>query len=136
MIYILDGDTFTGKTSFLRKHIKDNPQKNSLYLTDEAWIDLLIRCAHKSDTNEKCADFATEEISCYDIVCIDNADFLAGRGIILGISANVILNLYEKTDFFLSGINMKKKMKPMIDIIQSGGASITWLDYRKESCEV
>lgn len=131
MIYLIDGDTFTGKTTYLRKYMKEHPQKSSRYMTDEEWTDILVACAHESDSEEKLIDMLINKLCRFDIVCIDNIDFISGKHAMQEITAKTILILNNRIEFFLSGINLKRKLTTMFNVFEVQGASVISVNYNE-----
>lgn len=131
MIYLIDGDTFTGKTTYLRKYMKEHPQKSSWYMTDEEWTEMLVACAQESDSEEKLINMLSNELRRFDIVCIDNIDFISGKHAMQEITAKTILILNDRIEFFLSGINLKRKLTMMFNVFEVQGASVISINYNE-----
>ena len=131
MIYLIDGDTFTGKTTYLRKYMKEHPQKISRYMTEEEWIEMLVVCAQESDSEEKLIDMLSNELRRFDIVCIDNIDFIPGKHAMQEITAKTILILNNRIEFFLAGINLKRKLTTMFNVFEVQGASVISINYNE-----
>ena len=129
MIYLVDGDTYTGKTTFLKNYMKANPRKLSKYMTDEEWVDLLIKVVEHTRNDEECIKQYTESFSYFDILCIDNVDFLRGKEIIQTITAEIIAGINDTTQVFLSGIDLEKNLEPMLRYFRRNEIEVHYADY-------
>ena len=133
MIYFVNGDTFSGKTTYLREFIKNHPQKTSRYMTDEEWMELLAHCANEKDSDEHCAELLTSQFSEFDIVCIDNIDLLKGRTLTQGISARAILKLNQNRDILLAGIDLRSAIRTMIDVFSNNGITVSFIHFDRST---
>lgn len=139
MIYLIDGDTFTGKTTYLRKYMKEHPQKSSRYMTDEEWTEMLIDCANESGSDEQCVELLSSKLLQFDILCIDNMDFLYGKTATQTLSAKTILKLKQDRDILLAGIDLHQRIKTMIEQFSNSGVSVSFIDFnsmKKENDKV
>lgn len=127
MIYFVDGDTFSGKTTYLWEFIKNHPQKTSRYMTDEEWMELLAHCANETDSDERCAELLASQFSELDIVCIDNMDLLKGRPLTQVISAKAILELNQHRDILIAGIDLCSAIKTMVDAFSNNGITVSFI---------
>ena len=129
MIYLIDGDTLTGKTTYLRKYMKEHSQKCSRYMTDEEWMEMLVDCANKSVHDGQCVEILASSFSQVDIICIDNIDFLKDKTATQLLSAKTILELNKNRDILLAGIDLRRRIKTMIEEFLSSGADISFVDF-------
>ncbi len=136
MIYLLDGDTFTGKTTYLRRFIENHPSKVSCYITDEKWIEMLIDCANEADSDEQCVELFASKFLKFDVLCIDNIDFLYGKTATQTLSARTILKLKQDRDILLAGIDLRQRINTMIEEFSNNDVSVFIIDFnsmKKES---
>lgn len=133
MIYFVDGDTFSGKTTYLREFIKNHPQKTSRYMTDEEWTELLAHCASETDSDEHCAELIASQFSEFDIVCIDNMDLLKGRPLTQVISAKAILELNQNRDILIAGIDLRSAIRTMIDAFSNNGITVSFIHFDRST---
>ena len=139
MIYLIDGDTFTGKTTYLRKYMKEHPQKSSRYMTDEEWTEMLIDCGNEAYSDEQCVELLASKFLHFDVLCIDNIDFLRGKTATQMLSAHTILKLNKNCDILLAGIDLRQRIKTMIEEFSNNDVSVSIIDFnsiKKESDKV
>lgn len=129
MIYLINGDTFTGKTTYLRKYMKEHPQKRSLYMTNEEWTEMLIACSEDTDCDDQCIELLASKLSNCDILCIDNIDFLGGKPATQIMSAKTILKLNQDRDIFLAGIDLHKRISTMIEEFSNSNVDVSFIDF-------
>ena len=139
MIYLIDGDTFTGKTTYMRRFIANHPSKVSCYMTDEKWMEMLIDCANESGSDEQCVELLASKFLHFDVLCIDNIDFLRGKTATQMLSAHTILKLNKNCDILLAGIDLRQRIKTMIEEFSNNDVSVSIIDFnsiKKESDKV
>lgn len=129
MVQVVDGATFTGKTHFLRKMLSSYSDDTARYMFDDDWVELLISESSENGTPKDCVEGVSAKLSKYKIVCIDNMDFLSGRNTIQEVSALIFQKLDGITDFAVAGIDMKKRLGRMFEILDKMGVKVSFVDY-------
>lgn len=129
MIYLIDGESFTGKTTYIHNYIKNNPDKKCRCFTDEEWTELLVGCLSAPKEGVKSDKAIIEELCNEDVVFIDNIDFLSGKNALQMFSADIIERLCGKVVFFLSGIALEKRIGTILEDFAQKGFDIQRVNY-------
>lgn len=119
MVYLLDSKSYTGKTTYLKNLAKDNTDKTIKYFTDEEWTKIIIESFQNSDS---------PVLDHCDIVCIDNIDFLKNSPTSQVVTADIITELKDKTDFYLSGIGLGERISTIISLLKNNQIGIEYID--------
>ena len=119
MVYLLDSKSFTGKTTYLKNLAKENQNKTIKYFTDEEWTKFIIESFQNSDS------YVLDHC---DIVCIDNIDFLKNSSTIQEVTAEIIIELKDKTDFYLSGIKLGERISIIITLLKNNQIRFKYID--------
>ena len=127
MVYIINGNTSTGKTTYIRNYISNNPDKAVRYFTDEEWLELLIDCLKLYEYQE----LAQKMTGDADVIFIDNIDFFSGKNEVQKLTAFIVASLCDKTDFYLSGISLDKRIKVMLCEFERMGVSVSYVQYNQ-----
>ena len=80
-------------------------------------------------TDEECINQYVDSFLEFDILCIDNIDFLGGKEIIQEITAEIIAGVNDTTQVFLSGIDLEKNLEPMLRYFRKKEIDIHYADY-------
>lgn len=123
MVYLLDSKSFAGKTTFLKKLVNENTQRKVKYFTDEEWAEFIISLFRNSEARK---------LGDYDIVCIDNIDFLKRSPAIQEVTAEIITELKDKTDFYLSGIGLGEKISTIITLLKENQVPLKNIDVSEK----
>lgn len=124
MVYLLDSKSFTGKTTYLKNLVKNNTDKTNKYFTDEEWTKFIIESFQKSDSRV---------LDHFDIVCIDNIDFLKNSPTIQEVTAEIVTELKDKTDFYLSGIELGERISTIITLLKINQIGIKYIDVTERN---
>lgn len=103
-VIILDGPSGCGKSRILRGHIIN---EHKLILSEEEFRTILLECFY--DANLIKVIFLD-----FDIVCIEDVDFMKGKMVTQVFAAEVINKLTESTRIILTGIDIKARTPALL----------------------
>ena len=129
MVGILDGATCSGKTAFMRQLIRKFDSDTNCYMDSDDWVEFLVSETSENGTEKDCVKSAAQALSKYNFICIDNMDFLSGRNTIQALSANIFSALDGVTNVIVAGIDLKKRLGRMFEVLEENGTEIMNIDY-------